>query len=62
MMTPLVEPGAAPALARERVEVGAISGQSPTAPVDRAFAAGAPSLVNVLTDPVDAYPRSSNLG
>ena len=34
----------------------------PAAPVDRAFAAGAPYLVNVLTDPADAYPRSSNLG
>jgi acetolactate synthase-1/2/3 large subunit len=27
----------------------------------RAFAAGVPYLVNVLTDPADAYPRSSNL-
>jgi acetolactate synthase-1/2/3 large subunit len=27
----------------------------------RAFAAGVPYLVNVLTDPDDAYPRSSNL-
>jgi acetolactate synthase-1/2/3 large subunit len=27
----------------------------------RAFAAGVPYLVNVLTDPSDAYPRSSNL-
>ncbi|CAN5580149.1 acetolactate synthase [soil metagenome] len=30
--------------------------------LDRAFAAGVPYLVNVLTDPTDAYPRSSNLG
>lgn len=30
--------------------------------LDRAFAARGPSLVNVLTDPADAYPRSSNLG
>ena len=30
--------------------------------LDRAFAAGVPYLVNVLTDPDDAYPRSSNLG
>jgi len=30
--------------------------------LDRAFAAGVPYLVNVLTDPEDAYPRSSNLG
>jgi thiamine pyrophosphate-dependent acetolactate synthase large subunit-like protein len=30
--------------------------------LDRAFAAGVPYLVNVLTDPADAYPRSSNLG
>ena len=29
--------------------------------LDRAFAAGVPALVNVLTDPADAYPRSSNL-
>jgi acetolactate synthase-1/2/3 large subunit len=29
--------------------------------LNRAFAAGVPYLVNVLTDPADAYPRSSNL-
>ncbi len=29
--------------------------------LDRALAAGVPYLVNVLTDPSDAYPRSSNL-
>ncbi len=29
--------------------------------LDRAFAAPGPSLVNILTDPADAYPRSSNL-
>ena len=29
--------------------------------LERAFAAGVPYLVNVLTDPSDAYPRSSNL-
>jgi len=29
--------------------------------LDRAFATGGPSLVNVCTDPADAYPRSSNL-
>jgi thiamine pyrophosphate-dependent acetolactate synthase large subunit-like protein len=29
--------------------------------LDRAFATSSPSLVNVLTDPADAYPRSSNL-
>ena len=28
---------------------------------ERAFDAGVPYLVNVLTDPADAYPRSSNL-
>jgi acetolactate synthase-1/2/3 large subunit len=28
----------------------------------RAFASGVPYLVNVLTDPEDVYPRSSNLG
>jgi acetolactate synthase-1/2/3 large subunit len=30
--------------------------------LDRAFAAGVPYLVNVLTDPDDVYPRTSNLG
>jgi acetolactate synthase-1/2/3 large subunit len=30
--------------------------------LDRAFAHDGPSLVNVMTDPADAYPRSSNLG
>lgn len=30
--------------------------------LDRAFAAGVPYLVNVLTDPDDFYPRTSNLG
>jgi acetolactate synthase-1/2/3 large subunit len=30
--------------------------------LDRGFAAGAPYVVNVLTDPADQYPRSSNLG
>jgi acetolactate synthase-1/2/3 large subunit len=29
--------------------------------LDRAFASGAPYLVNVVTDPDDVYPRSSNL-
>jgi acetolactate synthase-1/2/3 large subunit len=29
--------------------------------LDRAFASGAPYLVNVVTDPADVYPRSSNL-
>jgi acetolactate synthase-1/2/3 large subunit len=29
--------------------------------LDRAFEAGVPYLVNVLTDPANAYPRSSNL-
>ena len=29
--------------------------------LDRAFASGVPYLVNVLTDPANAYPRSSNL-
>ena len=29
--------------------------------LDRAFAAGVPALVNVVTDPEDVYPRSSNL-
>jgi len=29
--------------------------------LDRAFATAGPSLVNVVTDPADAYPRSSNL-
>ena len=30
--------------------------------LDRAFASGVPYLVNVVTDPGDVYPRSSNLG
>jgi acetolactate synthase-1/2/3 large subunit len=30
--------------------------------LERAFAAGVPYLVNVVTDPDDVYPRSSNLG
>jgi acetolactate synthase I/II/III large subunit len=30
--------------------------------LDRAFGFDGPALVNVLTDPADAYPRSSNLG
>jgi acetolactate synthase-1/2/3 large subunit len=30
--------------------------------LDRAFAAGVPYVVNVLTDPENVYPRSSNLG
>jgi acetolactate synthase-1/2/3 large subunit len=30
--------------------------------LDRALAAGVPYVVNVVTDPTDAYPRSSNLG
>ena len=30
--------------------------------LDRAFAAGVPYLVNVMTDPNDVYPRTSNLG
>ncbi len=29
--------------------------------IDRAFASGVPYLVNVMTDPSDVYPRSSNL-
>jgi acetolactate synthase-1/2/3 large subunit len=29
--------------------------------LDRAFSSGAPALVNVLTDPTVAYPRSANL-
>jgi len=30
--------------------------------LDRAFASGVPYVVNVVTDPTDVYPRSSNLG
>jgi acetolactate synthase I/II/III large subunit len=30
--------------------------------LDRAFAAGVPYLVNILTEPSDVYPRTSNLG
>jgi hypothetical protein len=29
--------------------------------LDRAFASGVPSIVNIVTDPADIYPRSSNL-
>jgi acetolactate synthase-1/2/3 large subunit len=29
--------------------------------LDRAFESGVPYLVNVMTDPGDVYPRSSNL-
>ena len=29
--------------------------------LERAFAAGGPALVNVLTDPAVAYPRRANL-
>jgi acetolactate synthase-1/2/3 large subunit len=29
--------------------------------LDRAFASGVPYVVNVLTDPANTYPRSSNL-
>ena len=29
--------------------------------LDRAFAAAVPYLVNVITDPAVAYPRSANL-
>jgi acetolactate synthase-1/2/3 large subunit len=32
------------------------------AALDRAFASGVPYMVNVLTDPSDVYPRTSNLG
>ena len=30
--------------------------------LDRAFQSGVPYLLNILTDPADQYPRSSNLG
>jgi acetolactate synthase-1/2/3 large subunit len=30
--------------------------------LDRGFASGVPYMVNVLTDPTDQYPRTSNLG
>ena len=30
--------------------------------LDRAFSSGVPYVVNVVTDPTDVYPRSSNLG
>jgi acetolactate synthase-1/2/3 large subunit len=30
--------------------------------LDRAFAYDGPAVVNVLTDPDDAYPRTSSLG
>jgi acetolactate synthase-1/2/3 large subunit len=41
-------------LVREAGEIGPA--------LDRAFAAAGPVLVNIVTDPADAYPRSSNLG
>ena len=41
-------------LVREADEIGPA--------LDRAFAHAGPSLVNIMTDPADAYPRSSNLG
>ncbi|MFM8303193.1 MAG: acetolactate synthase [Actinomycetota bacterium] len=41
-------------LVREAREIGPA--------LDRAFAHAGPALVNVVTDPADAYPRSSNLG
>ena len=34
---------------------------STDAALDRAFSAGKPALVNVLTDPTVVYPRKSNL-
>jgi acetolactate synthase-1/2/3 large subunit len=43
------------------------AGETVTAPdqigpaLDRAFASGVPYLVNVMTDPGDVYPRTSNL-
>jgi acetolactate synthase-1/2/3 large subunit len=43
--------------AGETVEKAADIGSALT----RAFASGVPYLVNILTDPADAYPRSSNL-
>ncbi len=43
--------------AGETVETAAEVGPA----LARAFGAGVPYLVNVLTDPADAYPRSSNL-
>ena len=45
------------------MEPGRRSRRPPTSarPCDRAFDSGVPYLVNVLTDPADAYPRSSNL-
>ena len=30
--------------------------------LDRAFESGVPYVVNVVTDPSDVYPRTSNLG
>ncbi len=39
--------------------VSRASGLAPA--FERAFASGVPYLVNVLTDPADAYPRSANL-
>ena len=46
--------GGAGELVQEPGELGAA--------LDRGFASGVPYVVNVLTDPADQYPRSSNLG
>lgn len=46
--------GAAGETVRDPSEVGPA--------LDRALASGLPYVVNVLTDPADEYPRSSNLG
>ena len=41
-------------IVRDATEIGAA--------LDRGFASGVPYLVNVVTDPTDVYPRTSNLG
>jgi len=46
--------GGAGEIVREPGEIGPA--------LDRAFASGVPYMVNVVTDPTDVYPRSSNLG
>ena len=53
----------AAALSAKIRKIGRIPGRrtSISDALDRSFASDGVSLVNVLTDPADAYPRSSNL-
>ena len=42
-------------------QVRSMCGTAPRGALERAFNAGKPALVNVLTDPTVVYPRKSNL-